>query len=231
MFGWWFGFNEAYPRGQRSASMMVAEVGMGDAWYRAFEAPHRGQVRGARPSRTSTSPHSGSTRRGTTTASGALHVGTYAAAPDRRGLDTSWRVTNLPSTDDVFILCDGEPFRRFSVDGPNAIRLDTTIDPAPLPDLHRLSGTGRAGGRRAPAGSDRPARGGTGRDGGARDGEPAGAERGERHDQFLAERTGLSLLRGIDISCPGARRAPGARPPPNRACRFRVHTVEQEAYA
>jgi len=40
MFGWWFGLNEAYPRGQRSASMMVAEVGMGDAWYRAFEAPH-----------------------------------------------------------------------------------------------------------------------------------------------------------------------------------------------
>ena len=40
MFGWWFGLNEAYPRGQRSASMMVSEVGMGDAWYRAFDAPH-----------------------------------------------------------------------------------------------------------------------------------------------------------------------------------------------
>ena len=44
-FGWWFGLNEAYPRGQSSASMMVAEVGDGDAWNRAFDAPAHGQVR------------------------------------------------------------------------------------------------------------------------------------------------------------------------------------------
>ena len=127
MFGWWFGLNEAYPRGQRSASMMVSEVGMGDAWYRAFEAPHLDKfdaptVEGV------DFPALGIYQAWNDTASGALHVGTYAAAPDRRGLDTSWRITNLPSTDDVFILCDGEPFRRFSVAGPNAIRLDTTID-------------------------------------------------------------------------------------------------------
>ena len=127
MFGWWFGLNEAYPRGQRSASMMVSEVGMGDAWYRAFDAPHLDKfdaptVEGV------DFPALGIYQAWNDTASGALHVGTYAAAPDRRGLDTIWRVTNLPSTDDVFILCDGEPFRRFSVAGPNAIRLDTTID-------------------------------------------------------------------------------------------------------
>ncbi len=127
MFGWWFGLNEAYPRGQRSASMMVAEVGMGDAWYRAFEAPHLDKfdaptVEGV------DFPALGIWQAWNDTASGALHVGTCAGSADRRGLDTSWQVTNLPATDDVFILCDGEPFRRFSVDGPNAIRLDTTID-------------------------------------------------------------------------------------------------------
>ena len=127
MFGWWFGFNEAYPRGQRSASMMVAEVGMGDAWYRAFEAPHLDKFE-APTVEDVDFPALGIYQAWNDTASGALHVGTYAAAPDRRGLDTTWRVTNLPNTDDVFILCDGEPFRRFSVDGPNAIRLDTTID-------------------------------------------------------------------------------------------------------
>ena len=127
MFGWWFGFDEAYPRGQRSASMMVAEVGMGDAWYRAFEAPHLDKF-GAPTVEGVDFPALGIYQAWNDTASGALHVGTYAAAPDRRGLDTSWRVTNLPSTDDVFILCDGEPFRRFSVDGPSSIRLDASID-------------------------------------------------------------------------------------------------------
>ena len=127
MFGWWFGLNEAYPRGQRSASMMVAEVGLGDAWYRAFEAPHLDKFE-APTVEDVDFPALGVYQAWNDTASGALHVGTYAAAPDRRGLDTTWRVTNLPDTDDVFILCDGEPFRRFSVDGPNAIRLDTTID-------------------------------------------------------------------------------------------------------
>ena len=127
MFGWWFGLNEAYPRGQRSASMMVAEVGMDDAWYRAFEAPHMDKFEAPTVEGVDF-PSLGVYQAWNDTASGALHVGTYAASADRRGLDTTWRVTNLPSTDDVFILCDGEPFRRFSVDGPNAIRLDTTID-------------------------------------------------------------------------------------------------------
>ena len=127
MFGWWFGFDEAYPRGQRSASMMVSEVGLGDAWHRAFEAPHLDKFEAPTVEGVDF-PALGVYQAWNDTASGALHVGTYAAAPDRRGLDTAWRVTNLPNTDDVFILCDGEPFRRFSVDGPNAIRLDTTID-------------------------------------------------------------------------------------------------------
>ena len=127
-FGWWFGLNEAYPRGQRSASMMVAEVGTGDAWYRAFDAPHLDKF-DAPTVEDVDFPALGIYQAWNDTESGTLHVGTYAAAPDRRGLDTSWRVTNLPTTDDIFVLCDGEPFRRFSVDGPHAIRIDTTIDP------------------------------------------------------------------------------------------------------
>ena len=127
MFGWWFGLNEPYPRGQRSASMMVSEVGMDDAWYRAFDAPHLDKF-DAPTVEGIDFPALGVYQAWNDTASGALHVGTYAASPDRRGLDTSWRVTTLPSADDVFILCDGEPFRRFSVVDPNTIRLDATID-------------------------------------------------------------------------------------------------------
>ena len=126
-FGWWFGLNEAYPRGQRSASMMVAEVGTGDAWYRAFEAPHMDKFE-APTVEGIDFPSLGIYQAWNDTDSGTLYVGTYAAAPDRRGLETSWRVTNLPNTEDVFILCDGEPFTRFAVDGPSAIRIDGTVD-------------------------------------------------------------------------------------------------------
>ena len=125
-FGWWFGLNEAYPRGQRSASMMVSEVGTGNAWQRAFDAPHLDKfdaptVEGV------DYPSLGIYQAWNDRESGTLHVGTYAASPDRRGLDTSWQVTNLPNTNDVFVLRDGEPFSRFAITGPGTIRIDGSI--------------------------------------------------------------------------------------------------------
>ena len=126
-FGWFFGLNEAYPRGQRSATMMVSEVGNDGDWIRAFEAPHMDKfdaptVEGV------DFPSLGLTQAWNDTASGTLHVGTYATTPDRQGVDTSWRVTNLPNTNDLFILCDGEPFDRYEVTGDGVVQLDTTID-------------------------------------------------------------------------------------------------------
>ncbi len=126
-FGWWFGLNEAYPRGQSSASMMVSEVGDGDAWNRAFDAPHLDKfdaptVEGV------DFPALGIYQAWNDVESGALHVGTYAAAPERRGSGTSWRVTNLSDPGGVFILCDGAPFTRFAVEGPSTIRIDGEID-------------------------------------------------------------------------------------------------------
>ena len=61
-------------------------------------------------------------------ASGTLYVGMYATTPDRRGVPTTWRVTNLPNPDDVFVICDGEPFDRFTVEGPGTIRSNGDID-------------------------------------------------------------------------------------------------------
>ena len=106
--------------------MMVAEAGDGDAWNRAFDAPHLDKfdaptVEGV------DFPSLGVYQAWNDVESGALHVGTYAAAPERRGDDTSWRVTNLPDPGDVFILCDGAPFSRFAAVGPNAIRIDGDI--------------------------------------------------------------------------------------------------------
>ena len=127
MFGWWFGLNEAYPRGQQSARMMISEVGTGGAWARAFEAPHLDKY--AAPSVEGVDfPSLGVAQAWNDTASGTLYVGTYPTTPDRRGRETSWRVTNLPNPDDVFVLCNGEPFERVEIEGPNTLRLDTTMD-------------------------------------------------------------------------------------------------------
>ena len=200
MFGWWFGLNEAFPRGQRSASMMVAEVGDGDAWNRAFEAPHLDKYEAPTVEGVDF-PALGIYQAWNDTASGALHVGTYAAAPDRRGTETRWRVTNLPDSDDVFILCDGAPFQRYSVDGPDAIRIDGTVDLRHYQIFtgYRGPGTQAGQGRRR----DRAAGIGERRRGGARGRErpsrpraPAGRPPG-RHHQLLRGRTDLSLLSGI----------------------------------
>lgn len=127
MFGWWFGLDEGYPRGQQSARMMVSEVGGAGDWARAFDAPHLDKF--TAPTVTDIDfPSLGVSQAWNDSSSGTLHVATYPVSPDLRGRATSWRVTGLPSADDVRILRDGQPFARFSPEGPDAIRLDTTMD-------------------------------------------------------------------------------------------------------
>jgi len=61
-------------------------------------------------------------------ATGTLHVVTYAAAPDKRGTATRWRVTNLPSTANLTVRLNRQPFSRFSAVGPRTIEITSTID-------------------------------------------------------------------------------------------------------
>lgn len=127
MFGWWFGQNEGFPRGQRSASMMVSEVGANGAWPHAFEAPYMDKFEAPTVEGVDF-PTMGVSQAWNDTASGTLYVTTYPTTPDRRGNETSWRITNLPNPDDVFVLCNGEPFERVTVEGTDTVRLDTTMD-------------------------------------------------------------------------------------------------------
>jgi linalool dehydratase/isomerase-like protein len=126
-FGWFFRLNEAYPRGQQSATMMVSEVGEEGAWTRAFEAAHRDKF-SAPTVEGIDYPSLGVYQAWNDRPTGILRVGTYAATPDRRGAETSWRVTNLPKAADVSVRCDGEPFNRLEIVGNDTIRLNTTID-------------------------------------------------------------------------------------------------------
>lgn len=126
-FGWFFGNKEAFPRGQGSAMLMAAEIaGTGD-WTRAFEGRHLDKytaptVEGIE------FPSLGVSQAWNDPASGTLHVVTYAAAPEKRGGPTRWRVTNLPSAANITLRLNGQPFTRFVAVGPRTIELTTTID-------------------------------------------------------------------------------------------------------
>lgn len=126
-FGWWFKLGERYPRGQRSAIMMVSDVGAPGDWVKAFQVPHLDKytaptVHGV------AFPQLGVSRAWNDTSEGVLHVTTYAATPERRGTATTWRVTNVPDAKLVRMTCDGQPFQRFHMEGRDRIRVEATID-------------------------------------------------------------------------------------------------------
>lgn len=128
MFGWWTTSpTEGYPRGQASATLMVSEIGRPGDWLRALQATHLDKftaptVEGVQ------FPSMGLYQAWNDDASGTLNVGTYAAAPDRRGSATTFSITNLPDANAVRITVDGQPFTRFSVTSPTSIRIETTIE-------------------------------------------------------------------------------------------------------
>jgi hypothetical protein len=128
MFGWWTNNStEGYPRGQASATLMVSEIGRGGDWLRSFEAPHMDKFRAPTVEGVDF-PSMGIYQAWNDPASGSLNVGTYAAAPDKRGANTSFKITNLANPSAVRISVDGQPFTRFEVTGPNSIRIDSAIE-------------------------------------------------------------------------------------------------------
>lgn len=126
-FGWWFNQNEGFPRGQQSATMMVAEIGKGGDWARAFDVPHLDKFMAPTVEGVDF-PSMGIYQAWNDPLTGTLNVGTYAASPDKRGAASTWNVTNLPNANNVSITADGQPFTRFEMTSPTSIRLDTTID-------------------------------------------------------------------------------------------------------
>jgi len=126
-FGWFFNNKEGYPRGQGSAMLMAAEIASPGDWTRAFEARHLDKftaptVEGIE------FPSLGVSQAWNDRTTGTLHVVTYAAAPDKRGGATRWRVTNLPSVTNLTVRANGQPFTRFAAVGPRTIEITSTID-------------------------------------------------------------------------------------------------------
>ena len=125
-FGWWFNLNEPWPRGQGSARMMISEIQEGN-WAEAFSVKNMDKYNA--PSVEGIDfPTLGLDQAWNDKESGLLHVSTYAADLDRRGQETSWRITGIPNIDEVFILADGTEMRNFEILNSNTIQIQSTVN-------------------------------------------------------------------------------------------------------
>lgn len=107
--------------------MMVSEIGRPGDWGRSLQAPFMDKFTAPTVEGVDF-PAMGLVQAWNDPASGTLHVGSYAASPERSGAATRFTVTSLPDASAVSITVDGQPFTRFEVTGPSSIRVDTTID-------------------------------------------------------------------------------------------------------
>lgn len=142
-FGWWFGYEEEWPRGQTSALMVLSEIGGPGSWLRVFEGI--GDERFAEPTVEGVDfPALGIARACNDRAEGALWVETYAATPARRGEPTTFRVTGLPDPAALAVSCDGAELTRWRAVGEDAVEVAIDVGDHVL----RIE-TGYTGGSRA----------------------------------------------------------------------------------
>ena len=107
-FGYFFGFGEAYPRGQESALLMLRDVAEAGDWAAAFNEMDT-ERHGAPTVEGVDYPKLG-VRQAANGSDGVLTVGTYAATRSTAGEPTRWRVTNLPDAHAVAVELDGCAF-------------------------------------------------------------------------------------------------------------------------
>ena len=125
-FGWWFGRNEPYPRGQLSALQMLCEIGAPGAWSRVFTEPNLAKF--DEPTVVGVDyPSLGIAQAWNDGETGNLRIATYAATPSRRGTATSFRVTKLADPKTVRVRCDGVDDPRWRVVGEDAIEVECEI--------------------------------------------------------------------------------------------------------
>jgi hypothetical protein len=126
-FGYWFGLDTEWPRGQLNGLLMMSEVGEPGAWWRIFNEPnlrkhYEPTVEGV------AYPDLAICEAYNEPEAGVLWARTCAGVPSRRGALTSWRVTNLPDPGAVSVSCDGQDFAGVRVIGEDAIEIACDID-------------------------------------------------------------------------------------------------------
>ena len=126
-FGYWFGLDTPWPRGQLTGVLMMSQLGEPGTWWRIFNEPnlvkhHEPTVEGV------DYPDMGIVQAYNDADAGVLWVRTCPGVPSRRGTPTTWRVTNLPDPAAVCVTCDGEDFAAVRVVDEDVIEIASEID-------------------------------------------------------------------------------------------------------
>lgn len=126
-FGFWFQYDEPWPRGQLSGCLMVTEVADPGDWQRLFNKPN--MTKFIEPTVEGVEfPTIGLSQAWNDLEHGMLQLHTYVASLSERGRQTHFRVTNVPDVDSVFVRCDGEEFRGWSRIDDHSIDIVTNVE-------------------------------------------------------------------------------------------------------
>lgn len=126
-FGYWFGFDEPWPRGQLNATLLMADVGEPGAWTRIFNQPLT-HVHSEPTVRGVDYPSLGISRARNDMSARILNVVTYAATPSKRRTPTSFTVDRLPDPAAITVSVDGQDHAAWRVTGPDSVQIDIDID-------------------------------------------------------------------------------------------------------
>jgi hypothetical protein len=125
-FGFWFGYDSTWPRGQVNAILMLAECGSPGSWWRIFNEPllasaSEPQLRGV------DYPNISIRRAQNDMAQRVLNIETAATAPSQRGKPTRFTIDQLPSPAEVSVTVDNHDSTDWHVTSGDSIRLDLDI--------------------------------------------------------------------------------------------------------
>lgn len=125
-FGYWFGLDEPYPRGQLSALLMACETGPPGAWSSAFREPNRSKF--YEPTVLGIDYPAVDVLRAYNDASDhALHLSIAPGLASREGSVTTFRVNQLADTSAIDVRCDDEPYTHWRVVSGGEIEIETRV--------------------------------------------------------------------------------------------------------
>ncbi len=124
-FGWWFNYDEPWPRGIGTAQLMMSEIAEG-SWIDAFKVKHLDKF--TAPTLEGVDyPSLGVDTAWNDKDIGVLNIGTYVADRSVAGQATTLQITNLPNAAEAVVICDGETVSNVQVLDATSIRVPTDI--------------------------------------------------------------------------------------------------------
>jgi hypothetical protein len=125
-FTWGFGLNEAHPRGQMNATLMVGEAGGDRAWWRLFNEPNLRKFE--EPTVVGVDyPKVGISEAAYDEGTRILRVVTDVGDASAAGQATAFRVENLRDPQKVHIVCDGSEFSNWWTLATGEIQIVTEV--------------------------------------------------------------------------------------------------------